>query len=550
MSSSAADLTKLQAAVKDLQSAQLNLPKNHHRSNNKENATNTTSPFTNPHLLQNYKSARQTYIQQRTTELFLDHLQQYNATTHTLSLPAPVDPSERSALQSRQTEILSNIQQTMESVNGGMQEVKVKYAAFEEKREEFVQIVEGMERQRIIMSDDDDDHMDKEEENGEEITEQDVAEQQDHLHQLQQRKLDLENRLRSVQAQIVDVEDDCHRTKQVVNEVREKTGRRPLDWSGFTENEGGGTDGNDVEYICNVDNEIVELQEKAAELKQSSDFYDGIRELMEELGGVKILSSSACEQEEDGFTLTLKLLGSHLLDIRLKKSSSVGGGGGSNESLFVASAKLTTPTTFPMPESQPETMTEDTENLTETINQSLSNVSLSKIMSQKQTVSIVIPPLDDLVKWSRSLESSQGIRFVLVETMARIRTLDARVAELTHLRQNYAAQVYDIETNLESAQFGGAEQEVVCAINEGITVALRLTVDCPLVPGSVYISELFGVGGWEEEKLAALKKVVDERRCKGPVEVMEVMVKEIRRRRHEEGWAIPLTPSLPRGRKE
>eukprot|EP00985_Skeletonema_marinoi_P019208 scaffold10932_cov136-Skeletonema_marinoi.AAC.1 len=544
MSSSAADLAKLQAAVKDLQSTQLNLPQNHHRSNNnKENATNTTNttPFTNPHLLQNYKSARQTYIEQRTTELFLDHLQQYNATTHTLSLPAPVDPSERSALQSRQTEILANIQETMESVNGGMQEVKVKYAAFEEKREEFVQIVEGMERQRIIMSDDD--HMDEEEEDGEEITEQDVAEQQDHLHQLQQRKLDLENRLRSVQAQIVDVEDDCHRTKQVVNEVREKTGRKPLDWSGFTENENGGTD---VEYICNVDNEIVELQEKAAELKQSSDFYDGIRELMEELGGVKILSSSACEQEEDGFTLTLKLLGSHLLDIRLKKSSSVGGG----ESLFVASAKLTTPTTFPMPESQPETMTEDTENLTETINQSLSNVSLSKIMSQKQTVSIVIPPLDDLVKWSRSLESSQGIRFVLVETMARIRTLDARVAELTHLRQNYAAQVYDIETNLESAQFGGAEQEVVCAINEGITVALRLTVDCPLVPGSVYISELFGVGGWEEEKLAALKKVVEERRCKGPVEVMEVMVKEIRRRRHEEGWAIPLTPSLPRGRKE
>ena len=58
-----------------------------------------------------------------------------------------------------------------------------------------------------------------------------------------------------------------------------------------------------------------------------------------------------------------------------------------------------------------------------------------------------------------------------------------------------------------------------------------------------------GVGGWEEEKLNVLKRVVEERRCKGPVEVMEVMVKEIRRRRNEEGWAIPLTPSLPRGRK-
>lgn len=445
----------------------------------------------------------------------------------------------------------------------------MKYAQLEEKREEFVQIVEGMERserQRAMMMMENEDGENEEDSpsDEEEITESDVAQQQDHLNELQQRKLHLENRLRAVRAQIMDVEDDCHRTKQVVNEVRMKSGRKALDWRGFG---GGGEEEDcddaaesnkeedDVEYICNVDNEIVELQERAAELKQSGEFYDGIRELMEELGGVKILSSSAAacgddeRGEEGGFTLTLKLLGCHVLEILLKKTKSGGGGGG--DSLAVASAKLTTPTTFPMPEAQPEQMNEDTENLTETINQSLSNVSLSKIMAQKQTVSIAIPPLDDLVKWSRSLESSQGIRFVLVETMARIRTLDARVAELTHLRQNYAAQVYDIETSLDSSQqfFGGAEQEVVCAINEGITVALRLTVDCPLVPGSVYISELFGVGGWEEEKLATLKEVVEQRRCKGPVEVMEVMVKEIRRRRNEEGWAIPLTPSLPRGGK-
>lgn len=470
----------------------------------------------------------------------------------------------------------------MESVNGAIDEVKLKYNQLEEKKEEFIQIVEGMERaerQRTMMMQDDDtnndnsinqDIMDEDEDDEEEITEQDVMEQEEHLDQLQQRKLELEDRLRSVRMQIVDVTDDVERTKGVVNEVRVRSGRTPLDWRGGvgvggatdgTTGGGGGGDDNDdenIEYISNnVDNEIVELQEKAAELKQSGEFYDGIRELMEELGGVKILSTSTTSnseeggEEEEGFTLTLKLLGSHVLEIRLKKSGGGGGMGDNGNSLVVASAKLTTPTTFPMPETQPPDQTnEDTETLTETINQSLSNVSLSKIMSQKQTVSIAIPPLDDLVHWSRSLESSQGIRFVLVETMARIRTLDARVSELTHLRQNYAAQVYDMDTTSEqSSQFGGAEQEVVCAINEGITVALRLTVDCPLVPGSVYISELFGVGGWEEEKLETLKKVVEERRCKGPVEVMEVMVKEIRRRRQDEGWAIPLTPSLPRGRK-
>ncbi len=458
---------------------------------------------------------------------------------------------ERAALQSRQGDILTAVKQTMDSVNGALDEVHLKYTQLEGKKEEFVQIVRGMERaerQRGMMTDDgtDNDH-DNMEDDDEEITEQDVMEQEDTLQQLQQRKLELEDRLRSVRMQMVDVEEDVERTKGVVNEVRVRSGRTPLDWRGVDDGSGTSTHEEGVEYIAanDVDNEIVELQEKAVELKQSGEFYDGIRELMEELGGVKILSTTS--EEGGGFTLTLKLLGSHVLEIRLKSG---GGGAVGDGSLVVASAKLTTPTTFPMPETQPDQLNEDTENLTETINQSLSNVSLSKIMSQKQTVSIVIPPLDDLVHWSRSLESSQGIRFVLVETMARIRTLDARVAELTYLRQNYAAQVYDMDTSFEqSSQFGGAEQEVVCAINEGITVALRLTVDCPLVPGSVYISELFGVGGWEEEKLATLKKVVEERRCKGPVEVMEVMVKEIRRRRQEEGWAIPLTPSLPRGRK-
>lgn len=555
MSSTTDNLTKLRAAVQDLQSAKLNLPQNFldNKENNSTKNSNNNNNNSTQLSLQKYKSARETYIQQRTSEMFLDLLKQYDPVSNTFPLPTEPTAEERQALQVRKENILTSIRDTMKNVNDEMRTVQAEYGQLEEKREEFVQIVEGMERseRQNRMNGD---TMEEEEEDGAtaeeaEITEEDVAEQEDRLEELQQRKIELENRLRSVRAQILDVEDDCHRTKQVVNQVREKTGRAPLDWRGFTATDGNdnSVDNNNVEYISlgqGVENEIAEMQEKAAELKQSADFYDGIRELMEELGGVKILSSSALEKEGKGkgFTLTLMLLGSHILEIVLKKSSS-------DDSLSVVNAKLTTSTTFPIPEARPEEMNEDTANLTETINQSLSNVSLSKIMSQKQTVSIAIPPLDDLVKWSRSLESSQGIRFILVETMARIRTLDARVSELTHLRSNYAAQVYDIESSPESSRFGGAEQEVVCAINEGITVALRLGVDCPLVPGSVYISELFGVGGWEEEKLVALKKVVEERRCKGPVEVMEVMVDEIRKRRNKDGWAIPLTPSLPRGRK-
>ena len=183
---------------------------------------------------------------------------------------------------------------------------------------------------------------------------------------------------------------------------------------------------------------------------------------------------------------------------------------------------------------------------------SLSNQSFSKILSQKQAVEVVIPPLDDLVSWSHSLESSShGIRFILLETMARIRTLEARVVELSKLRERYAAHVYDVESSsaLRNHRFGGAEQEVVCAIKEGITVALRLGADCPLVPGSVYISEIFGLGGWDEGKLKTLKNVVLENRCRGPMEVMQCLSMEIQKRCREEGWVVPKTPILPRRKR-
>jgi hypothetical protein len=249
------------------------------------------------------------------------------------------------------------------------------------------------------------------------------------------------------------------------------------------------------------------------------------------------------------------LLGRHILEITLSKSKT------DKDGLRVMSAKLTTPTTFPMPEvstNADDNNNEDTSNLMETLHSiSLSHQSFSKIMSQKLAVEVTIPALDDLVAWSHSFESSShGIRFILIETMARIRTLESRVVELSKLRDRFASQVYDVEassssssTQLDSNKYSGAEQEVVCAINEGITVALRLGADCPLMPGSVYISEIFGVGGWDEGKLNELRSVITNRRCKGPVEVMELMTKEIHRRSKEDGWVLPSTPKLPREKR-
>jgi hypothetical protein len=565
------ELDRLRSALQDLHK----VPANSIIAIDKENVDNDDESY--PELLRRYKTARNAYIQKKTIESFLSSLRRYDPTTNTFPLPSDDDDAEiRAELSRRQDEVINAVKETMEKVSGGVDDIHMKWEQFCEKRDELSQIVASMEdaeRNRSLlpgatangMDVDDDD------EDGVEITEDDVAIQEEKLSELQQRKVQLENRLSSVRAQVLDLEDDCHRTKTLVNEVRVRGGRKPLDWSGLVVGEGGNEQGS-AAISQQVETEIAKAQEQAMELKRSCEFYDGIRELMDELGGVKILSSKSISltsssvsealaestgkrqkiDNEDGFVLTVMLLGRHILEITLSKSKT------DKDGLHVMNAKLTTPTTFPMPEVSTNAIdnnNEDTANLMETLHSiSLSHQSFSKIMSQKLAVEVTIPALDDLVSWSHSFESSShGIRFILIETMARIRTLESRVVELSKLRERFASQVYDVEasssTQLDSNKYGGAEQEVVCAINEGITVALRLGADCPLMPGSVYISEIFGVGGWDEGKLNELRTVITNMRCKGPVEVMELMTKEIHRRSKEDGWVLPSTPKLPRGKR-
>lgn len=552
------ELDRLRSALQDLHK----IPASSIIAIDKENVGNDEESYSD--LLRRYKLARNSYIQKKTIESFLSSLRRYDPATNTFPMPSDDDDAEvRAELAKRQDEVINTVKETMEKVSGGVDDIRMKWEQFCGKREELSQIVASMEdaeRNRSLLPGAVADGMDVDDndEGGVEITEDDVTIQEEKLSELQQRKVQLENRLSSVRAQVLDLEDDCHRTKTLVNEVRVRGGRKPLDWSGLV----AGKEGDGQSISKQVEAEIVKVKEQALELKRSCEFYDGIRELMDELGGVKILSSKSISSSvsespgkrqkidnEDGFVLTVMLLGRHILEITLSKSKT------DKDGLRVMNAKLTTPTTFPMPEvtiNASGNNNEDTANLMETLHSiSLSHQSFSKIMSQKLAVDVTIPALDDLVSWSHAFESSShGIRFILIETMARIRTLESRVVELSKLRDRFASQVYDVEASSSSSSTQlGAEQEVVCAINEGITVALRLGADCPLMPGSVYISEIFGVGGWDEAKLNELRSVITNMRCKGPMEVMELMTKEIHRRCKEDGWVLPSTPKLPRGKR-
>eukprot|EP00584_Thalassiosira_punctigera_P008560 CAMPEP_0172533002 /NCGR_PEP_ID=MMETSP1067-20121228/5851_1 /TAXON_ID=265564 ORGANISM="Thalassiosira punctigera, Strain Tpunct2005C2" /NCGR_SAMPLE_ID=MMETSP1067 /ASSEMBLY_ACC=CAM_ASM_000444 /LENGTH=503 /DNA_ID=CAMNT_0013317585 /DNA_START=48 /DNA_END=1556 /DNA_ORIENTATION=+ len=446
-------------------------------NNKSENESPPAAPLTfyDPQLLRRYKSARDSYVRQRTFEIFLTSLGRYDQETGSIPLPDAPPADEGEELRRRQAEVLGRIDGTMEDATAEMEVVRVRWEQFVEKREELAQIVQGMERgeRNLRLEGDgsgDREERDKEEggdDDDDEVTDTDVALQEEKLDELRQRKLELDERLRSVRAEILDIEDDNRRTKRVVNEARVRGGRKPLDWPGATglNGEDSAADGEvdeggdkSVEYTSvvarGVDMEIAEMEEKASELKQSCEIYNDMRELVEELGGVKILSyksipasSSAPSSDgdaavskgdgrespgkwrkldkEEGFIVTLMLYRSHVLEITLSASP------GDKDSLCVSSAELTTPTAI----SVPEMITTDTvegednnHNMTmslaaETMHSiSLSNSSLSRIMSRETSSEVTVPPLDDLVTWSQSFDSSScGMRFVVAEAAARLR---------------------------------------------------------------------------------------------------------------------------------
>ena len=508
-------LNNLRSTLSNLSNYQL---PEHYAENNP--STNSNAAFPNPRLLKRYKSARNTYIHRRTLQMFVEMMSKYDPEKNEFALPK-VDDEEVQKQQKKNEETLNAIRSTMERVATLRKENVDAFREFEKKREELDDIVTKMERDSVTTQEEDDEMSD----GGEEISEEDVEQQEEAISKLSERREILEHKLRLVRGQIAQAETEVGDMQNAVNEVRTKTGRKAIDWrKESAKNE-------EVEFFSvkeSVDAEVAEMKEKIEELQRSSEFYGAMRELMEELGGIKILET-AKEEEKDGFVIKLMLLETHILELHLENSDK-------DNTLHVGNANLITPISLPVPQANQE---EDTTNLMDTMHSiSMSNLSFSKIMSQKPAEAVVIPPLDDLVLYSQQLESSHGIRFIVTEALARIRTVQSRVLELSHLKSKYAAQVYDIDSG---------EQEVVCALMEGISVALRLGADCPLVKGSVYISELCGVGGWEEAKLLELKKSVDEKKCKGPVEVMELLVEEIKRRKAEEGWILPLTPVMMRG---
>eukprot|EP00815_Leptocylindrus_aporus_P000994 CAMPEP_0116050656 /NCGR_PEP_ID=MMETSP0322-20121206/515_1 /TAXON_ID=163516 /ORGANISM="Leptocylindrus danicus var. apora, Strain B651" /LENGTH=539 /DNA_ID=CAMNT_0003533257 /DNA_START=11 /DNA_END=1630 /DNA_ORIENTATION=+ len=146
--------------------------------------------------------------------------------------------------------------------------------------------------------------------------------------------------------------------------------------------------------------------------------------------------------------------------------------------------------------------------------------------------------LDEIVKASNpnlKLSSTQmlqqqhqQIKFIARETLARIRGNIQRVHQIELLRQKHLVQIEYTPTEASYDKYGSIDS-VICSLNDGITVVLRLTPDCPLLPGSTYIEQMVGLGGWEQKTMRGITDKVNSLKLRSAPEVMHRVKNEIQR---------------------
>ena len=494
---------ELQSVVDSLEG--LELPRQFQsKSTDDDNKKKTVDP----ELLEKYQHTRDEYLKRRMMRVFLEHVETFDHDTNAFSLPPPA-----TAWHVQPPKVQQDIQAAVQKVHDLQTELQAKYAAFDTKRQQLQQMVREME---LAAGQDDDDDMSVTGDDDEEIDDDALAEQQECLIALQQRRAALEAEIRTVDHENLEMQKSVQQGKKELADLIRQN-------ETVTTKLAGQTSPTAIREI--LEDKNVQMEAEVARLEEIHEFYDSLVKVLEELGGIRILAVDQAPKEQSSeaeLTLTVIVANEHKIRFDLKvdprkrfDSSSL------HENLKVIKATFLTPTLLQGP-----------------------------VRNDKgiPTVQLRIPDLSDLVQLADSLSPGDNLRFCLREAAARVRTLQARVQALTELLQT-EAPVTKIDPIHETA-FGGHDQEVICSLHpEQVSVLLRLTPDCPVVPGSVYVAQLVGLGGWDAAVLADIQQQVPAQ-LSSPVEVIRAVRNEIQKRRERDGLVLPATPVLPERRGE
>lgn len=397
----------------------------------------------------------------------------------------PPSEEELAELESRQQQVFASVVAQMQNFRTAKADLQSKHAHFVTKRENLNQIMKELENSSSIAAEEGDDMDDSSD-----VDEEELAAQEERLLHLQQQAASLQAEINKVQSETSKLETGIEK----MGEINENS------------------DPNSLEKL-REDNE--RLDSEVQRLGEVQEFYEKLLSVMEELSGIRILGVDSVSNSDshEELSFTIEVSGRHQIQIGLKPDEK------SREDLRVVFVKLVS-----------------------------SPVIESDELEGGSIIRLVIPEFSDLVEISDNCPPGDNLRFVVRESVARIQILEARLDALIDLKTE--SEVVVSIGKLQRTNgiiYGGQNQEVVCSLDqEQISVVLGLTPDCPHSKNSVYISQMVGLGGWNDKDILNLQETVNSAGpFSRPLEVIKSLRAEIRRQVENEGLALPLTPKLP-----
>jgi hypothetical protein len=462
--------------------------------------------------LREYEIARDDFLQCKVMHAVVEHaMANFDETRgkfDTRAVPA-VDDEEKKALDERCASVLQSLSDKADDIKCRVLELRAKHARFQERRAELMNLV--IQQQDQLSDVDEDAH------------DEDVT-----VHEL-----DTDEKFSAIERKHSALKVSLQSLEQQTKAAEKQLEERNACWKALTEKENESFDiqnlDSDPEALERLRRSNAEIKAKLSDLTETTQYYNDMRLLLEKLSGIRVLSVNQASGLDDGLSLTVELMQKYLVEVTLAMATPA-----RNRDFTVAAAKFVSDSTLI---TGPTVHTHDGDDTVE-----------------GSVVQLRIPPLDDVVKLVESLPSGENIRVFLTETLARIRIVEERVADLT-LLLNERRVVTQISPWIDGGPSEGIsslrEQQVICSWNSlQLTVVLRLSPDFPLTNGSVSIDQLIGFAGWDSAVIERIKTSVNEcSSIRSTVGLLHAIQSEVQRLQDEEGIKVPTTPTLPMRRQ-
>lgn len=441
---------------------------------NEEPSPNSVSDFQDS-LLKRYEEAKALYMQRRLESFMVDNVSEFDEKTNQFDIPEvpsmaatdSSDSSETNDIEVKHAKALAALETAAQGVHATLSKMRDSYQTVISRRKELEQMVQDLEQNETSAEDG------ASENTMMMIDDEDAEAERERVERLQLRK----RQLQEEHARLVKAKEEKMRSISVHREelalLQEEESK-----------------------IKQEGKDPSEFQKKIKELKEMKEFYDSLRQVMEELGGVKILDARE-DKESHHLFLTLALYEQHQVEVELEIYRKT--------LLKLVNAKWTT---NPIVTSMP--------------------LSLSGDENGQDQFSLPVDPLDDLVQTAKtSMGPPHDLRFIVREACARIRVLQNRVEDIAVLRRRVLTKVV-------------GNDQVVCSLNEGIVIVMRLYDQW------VKVEQIVGVSGWDQSTTDKIHEAVSKREESWtPSKVVDLVQKEMEELKAKDGLVLPKTPVLP-----